>query len=86
MKAKLKQVKPLVKNNKTREEVSVSFADIETNFAEILAKLRLKKQSLTKSYELFVNRKGLMKKSNLEKPPPHGWGFSLLFAIIDGNE
>ena len=28
-----------VKNNKTREEVSVSFADIETNFAEILAKL-----------------------------------------------
>ena len=26
-------------NNKTREEVSVSFADIETNFAEILAKL-----------------------------------------------
>ncbi|MCO4519954.1 histidyl-tRNA synthetase [Streptococcus infantarius subsp. infantarius] len=28
-----------VKNNKTREEVSVSFADIETNFAGILAKL-----------------------------------------------
>lgn len=31
----------------------------------------------------------LMKRLNekrIRKTPPHGWGFSLLFAIIDKNE